>query len=118
MGGIAYTIIAGIGGIARLISGNAPRSVRQRPTLPLPHNRPSSPPRSPPYQLKQGGVVPSAQALQGLRDALTLAPLDPRLGLYQCINCQVYYHGESVAELRKTNYSRCVCGSSAIVPLK
>jgi hypothetical protein len=108
-----YLIIAALSPIvwaARLIFGNAPRSVRLTPT---------SPPL-PPYLLKQRGVgvAPSAKALDGLRDPFTGAPLNPRRGLYQCTNCQVYYHTESIAGLREQNQSRCIdCGLAAIVPV-
>jgi hypothetical protein len=122
VGWIAYSLISAgvklVVWVARLISGNAAQSVRQRPTVPSPRNQLSYPPRSPPYQSNRGGVVPSAQALEGLHDAFTGASLNPRRGLYQCTNCQVYYHTESIAGLREQNQSRCIdCGSYAIVPL-
>ena len=62
-----------------------------------------------------GGPVPSGDALAGLHDAFTGAPLNIRLGLHQCTTCKVYYHAESVSLLREENASRCVaCGSVAI----
>lgn len=64
------------------------------------------------------GPVPTGEALAGLHDAFTGAPLDVRNGLHQCPACQVYYHTASVAVLREENASRCVaCGSGNIVAL-
>jgi hypothetical protein len=65
-----------------------------------------------------GSPVPSGDALAGLHDAFTGAPLNIRLGLHQCTSCKVYYHTESVAVLREENASRCVaCGTASIVAL-
>jgi hypothetical protein len=62
--------------------------------------------------------VPSGEALAGLHDAFTGASLNPRLGLFQCTSCKVYYHTESVAVLREENSSRCVaCGTATVVAL-
>jgi len=59
--------------------------------------------------------VPTGKTLEGLHDAFTGAPLDPRLGLHQCTTCKVYYHSESVTVLREENGSRCVaCGAGSI----
>jgi hypothetical protein len=67
---------------------------------------------------RQGGPMPSGEALAGLHDAFTGAPLNPRLGLFQCTSCKVYYHADSVAVLREENGSRCVaCGTAAVVAL-
>jgi hypothetical protein len=67
---------------------------------------------------KPGGTVPSGEALAGLHDAFTGAPLDARLGFHQCTNCKVHYHAESVVVLREENGARCVaCGAAAIVAL-
>lgn len=64
-----------------------------------------------------GGSPPPA-SLEGLHDAFTGAPLNPALGLHQCINCKVYYHAESFEVLRAENASRCVaCGSPSVVAL-
>jgi hypothetical protein len=53
--------------------------------------------------------------LKDLHDAFTGTPLNPALGLYQCTNCQVYYHSESLAVLREANAGRCVaCGSTRL----
>ena len=65
-----------------------------------------------------GGSAPSNEALAGLHDAFTGAPLNAALGLYQCSRCTVYYHAESVEVLEAENNSRCVaCGVSSIVAL-
>jgi hypothetical protein len=54
--------------------------------------------------------------LKDLHDAFTGAPLNPALGLHQCMNCQVYYHSGSVVVLREENAGRCVaCGSTRLV---
>lgn len=64
------------------------------------------------------GAVPSGDALAGLHDAFTGAPLDIGLGLHQCTTCKVYYHTDSVAVLREENHSRCVaCGTGSIIAL-
>lgn len=53
--------------------------------------------------------------LASLHDAFTGAPLDAALGLYQCTNCTVYYHAQSVEILNTENGSRCVaCGSASV----
>lgn len=65
-----------------------------------------------------GTTPPSAEALAGLHDAFTGAPLNPAIGLSQCGNCKVYYHTESVSVLREENSGQCVaCGVAAIVSL-
>jgi hypothetical protein len=54
--------------------------------------------------------------LSGLHDAFTGAPLDKILGLYQCQNCTVFYHTESIQVLREVNDSKCVsCQSTNII---
>ena len=56
--------------------------------------------------------------LAGLHDAFTGAPLDKKLGLYQCKSCKVFYHHESVQVLKEANNSQCVsCQSTNIVSL-
>jgi hypothetical protein len=58
----------------------------------------------------------SGPDLKDLHDAFTGAPLNPELGLYQCTNCQVYYHAESFTVLQEESARRCVaCGNSAVV---
>jgi hypothetical protein len=70
------------------------------------------------FQEAKSGPVPSGQALAGLHDAFTGAPLDVRLGLHQCTTCKVYYHADSVVVLRAENAARCVaCGGGSIVAL-
>jgi hypothetical protein len=62
--------------------------------------------------------VPSGAALEGLHDAFTGAKLSPTLGLFQCTNCKVYYHADSVTVLRAENSGQCVaCGTAHIVSL-
>jgi hypothetical protein len=64
------------------------------------------------------GVPPRKEALEGLHDAFTGAPLNPSLGLHQCTACKVYYHSASVGVLHQENASRCVaCGSASVVEL-
>ena len=64
------------------------------------------------------GPLPTQEALDGLHDAFTGAPLKLTLGLHQCINCKVYYHTASFDVLRQENSSRCVaCGGASIVAL-
>jgi hypothetical protein len=64
------------------------------------------------------GSLPTEKALEGLHDAFTGAPLNLRLGLYQCTACKVYYHTDSVTVLSEENASRCVaCGGGTIVAL-
>jgi hypothetical protein len=61
---------------------------------------------------------PSSDALSGLHDAFTGAPLDVTLGLNQCTSCKVYYHTESVEVLVQENASQCVaCGAASIIAL-
>lgn len=64
-----------------------------------------------------GGSNPLATVeLDGLHDALTGAPLDKALGLYQCQACKVYYHTESLQILREANDSKCAsCQSTNII---
>ena len=58
------------------------------------------------------------EALSGLHDAFTGAPLNKSLGLYQCLTCKVFYHRESVQVLREANNSQCVsCRSTNIVSI-
>lgn len=62
------------------------------------------------------GSPPTAEKLDGLRDAFTGAPLDLKLGLYRCTSCQVYYHRESFEVIRSENAGRCVaCSSTTII---
>lgn len=71
-----------------------------------------------PSQAGPTGPLPSQQALEGLHDAFTGAPLKAALGLHQCNSCKVYYHAPSVEVLRQENGMRCVaCGNSSIVAL-
>jgi hypothetical protein len=63
-------------------------------------------------------LAPSDVELDGLHDAFTGAPLDRNSGLYQCRNCKVYYHAESIQILIEVNNSKCVsCQSTNIVAL-
>jgi hypothetical protein len=77
--------------------------------------RPHPPNKKPKIQFGTPSPSP-APDLKDLHDAFTGAPLDPTLGLYQCTNCQVYYHSESFTVLREENAGRCVaCGSTPVV---
>jgi hypothetical protein len=68
--------------------------------------------RAPPGS-KEG--VPSAEELEGLRDAFTGEPLNLSKGLYRCNRCRVYYHAASYAVLVSENSSHCVsCGTSSL----
>ena len=59
---------------------------------------------------------PSRPDLTGLADAFTGEPLNAALGLYQCLNCRVYYHESSASFLKDENNGRCVaCSSTDIV---
>lgn len=50
--------------------------------------------------------------LKDLNDAFTGAPLDLKLGLFRCNNCQVYYHTSSYEILVSENNKQCMsCGS-------
>jgi len=56
--------------------------------------------------------------LSELHDALTGAPINEKLGLYQCGRCKVYYHRSSYNALVEVNSSLCVsCKSSDIKPV-
>lgn len=58
-------------------------------------------------------------SLEGLVDALTLEPLDRRLGIYQCEHCEVCYYESSVRFLRAQNHGMCVsCGKTSIKPME
>lgn len=58
------------------------------------------------------------QNLSGLRDAFTGAPLDSALGLFQCRECQVFYHADSFRVLQEENAGRCVaCASVSITSI-
>ena len=46
--------------------------------------------------------------LKDLVDALTGAPLDTKLGLYQCRRCKVFYQTGSYEVIRSENGGRCV----------
>lgn len=60
--------------------------------------------------------TPTMRDLSGLHDAYTGAPLDVSLGLYQCENCQVFYHASSMEVLRSENNSQCVaCQATTIL---
>jgi hypothetical protein len=50
----------------------------------------------------------AARDLAGLVDAFTGEALDSALGLYQCGNCEVYYHGSSFEVIKSENGGRCV----------
>lgn len=97
------------------------RQAPTRPRTPEGTYRPRQ--RSRPSGIKFGGnqhgaKIPSAEALSGLHDAFTGAPLNPALGLFQCTNCKVYYHTESLSVLREENSGQCVaCGVAAIAGL-
>ncbi|MBI4754868.1 MAG: hypothetical protein HY778_05460 [Betaproteobacteria bacterium] len=57
--------------------------------------------------------------LEGLRDALTSAPIDARRELARCGDCLVFYHADSVAALAADHGGRCVgCGSRDIAPAR
>lgn len=77
--------------------------------------RPRPPNKKPKIQFIPTSRSP-APDLKDLHDAFTGAPLNLALGLYQCTNCQVYYHTESFTVLHEENAGRCVaCGSTAVV---
>ena len=77
--------------------------------------RPRPPSKNPKVQFGPASPSP-APDIKDLHDAFTGAPLNPALGLYQCTNCQVYYHSESFVVLREENAGRCVaCGSNTVV---
>jgi hypothetical protein len=77
--------------------------------------RPRPPSNKPRIHFAPTGPRPDPD-LRDLHDAFTGAPLNPALGLYQCTNCQVYYHSESFTVLQEVNSRRCVaCGSTAVV---
>lgn len=53
--------------------------------------------------------------VEDLHDALTGAPLNPNLHLYQCANCKVFYHSDSYDVLKEINNGACVsCQSISI----
>jgi hypothetical protein len=84
--------------------------------------RPAGPGRSPIVfpnsDNNTASEVPTEAALEGLHDAFTGAKLNPALGLFQCTNCKVYYHVDSVTVLRAENNGQCVaCGTAHIVSL-
>jgi hypothetical protein len=126
-------IIGGIGLLvwaARRVFGSLGNITARTEARPSPAPKPKevyrpSPPKSrrprivfDPAKGGTRGSLPTGEALAGLHDAFTGAPLDLRLGLHQCSACKVYYHGESVAVLREENASRCVaCGAGSIVAL-
>lgn len=61
------------------------------------------------------GATPGYVNLSGLHDAFTGALLDPRLGLFRCGKCSVFYHAESFEVLKQENSGKCVaCSSSSI----
>lgn len=77
--------------------------------------RPRPPSQKPKIQFGPASPSP-APDLKDLHDAFTGAPLNLALGLYQCTNCQVYYHSESFTVLQEANAGRCVaCGSTTVV---
>ena len=91
---------------------------KRKPTGYRPRNKPprktidfgTSPSPSP-----SSGTI-KTEDLKDLKDAFTGAPLNPKLGLYKCNNCQVYYHKESYLILKSENNSKCMaCGSSNII---
>lgn len=67
------------------------------------------------FVLPDAGSRTVEDHLAGLHDALTGAPLDPRLGLHRCNQCQVYYHSDSLQILKEANSTRCAsCMSTDI----
>lgn len=59
------------------------------------------------------------EELEGMRDALSSAPIDPSGELYRCGQCLSIYHKESVAALERDNDGRCaVCGCADLAPAR
>lgn len=55
------------------------------------------------------GAAPAVdpKLLEGLVDPISMEPLDPAQGLFQCRRCTVYYHAASYELLRAENSGRC-----------
>lgn len=133
--GTIFAIIVGLAIVGWLIDAVKPADTSGRetpPRRPRPH-RPSRQPTQPPNAYRPttrgrraSGIqfndvsagsssAPTADSLEGIRDAFTGAPLDPKLGLYRCSKCQVYYHRESFEVVAAENGGRCVACSSATI---
>lgn len=57
--------------------------------------------------------------LEGVRDALTSAPIDARRELARCNDCLAFYHADSVVALAADHGGRCVgCGGRDIAPAR
>ena len=76
--------------------------------------RPAMGSRSDPHHEMQfrcgggNGSLTADQDIKDLVDALTGAPLQARLGLYQCKRCKVFYQAHSFEVIQSENGGRCV----------
>lgn len=67
-------------------------------------------------EISNGVTRNNLPGIEDLHDALTGAPLNQSLGLYQCSKCKVFYHAESFTALKEINDSACVsCQSKTII---
>jgi hypothetical protein len=99
-------------------AGAQPPSTSKTTYRPRPAGRVRSPRIFPDSANRMGTGVPTGAAREGLHDAFTGGKLNPALGLFQCTNCKVYYHADSVTVLRAENNGQCVaCGTARIVSL-
>ena len=68
------------------------------------------------HDYSAGTTLPTDQEIKDLVDALTGAPLQLTLGLYQCQRCKVFYQTHSFEVIRSENGGRCVsCLNTEIV---
>lgn len=57
--------------------------------------------------------VVDATELEGVRDALTSASIDPGRAIFRCNGCRAFYQADSLAALEQSNRGRCLgCGGT------
>lgn len=73
----------------------------------------SGPPASAPDSSGQTVQVVEARELEGVRDALSSAAIDPLGPIYRCGGCLAFYQGASFDALLQSNRGCCAsCGST------
>lgn len=120
--GLIWAVIAIIGYLGRKFSGRSPSSTTYRtpdtstvrtkrdPNLYRPSASLRTGSRHGIRFRGDGGTAnpPTDLDIKNLVDALTGAPLQLTLGLYQCRRCKVFYQAHSVEVIQSENSGRCV----------